>query len=113
MIVNRQGMPIRFAFAPGSDAHIKACGKLTLGSPADSILYVDAAYTNYKLEDQLREERVQLPSARRRNARRQHPREIVYVQKYRPKRIETADSQITRRFPKTIATVTARAQTQG
>ena len=55
MIVDGDGVPIEFSFTPGSASDIKSLEEFSFNLPEGSLLFGDAAYTNYTLEDLLEE----------------------------------------------------------
>ena len=75
--------------------------------PPGSKVYADAAYTNYVIEDMLKEaEGIELLSQRTSRLKRQHEPYIDYIITTMRKRIETTFSEISNFFPKTIHAVT-------
>ena len=74
-----------------------------------STLYADKAYTNYELEDLLREAvDIRLVPQRKACMKRQHYGPLAYLQTIQRKQIETTFSQITRLFPRSITAATKR-----
>jgi len=56
MLVNAEGIPVEFVFTPGAEADIRGFRRLNLDLPRNSMLFADKAYTDYDLEDFLRNE---------------------------------------------------------
>jgi hypothetical protein len=74
---------------------------------AGSIIYADSAYTNYAIEDMLRDaEGIDLLVARKSTSKRKHEPYIEYLISTMRKRIETTFSEISNFFPKKIHAVT-------
>jgi hypothetical protein len=92
----------------GSAADITGLQALGPQLPEGRVVYADAAYTDYALEDAWREtEQVTLAAARTATSKRPHePWQDLLIQHFR-KAVETTISQITERFPKSIHAVTA------
>jgi len=78
------------------------------GLPNGSIIYGDKIYTNYEIEDLLKEcDGITLQPIRKKNHKRQFDACTEFLQKTYRKSIETVNSMITKMFPKTIHAVTA------
>ena len=76
--------------------------------PESSIIYADKAYHDYAIEDLLQEAAyIHLLPMRKKNAKRALPQEILFVQHYHRKRLETVGSLIEQRLPKVIHAVTS------
>ena len=76
--------------------------------PEGSVLYTDAGYTDYTLEDVFAEATdSQQQTARKANSKRPHSPAQRFLIQYFRKGIETTFSQLTARFPKQIHAVTA------
>ncbi len=109
MVVDVDGVPVEFAFSPGSVSDIKQLKTFDLELPRGAILLGDRAYTGYKFEDSLLElEKIQLLPKRRGNLRRQHSREDEYLLYLHRNRIESVFSSITSRMPRHIKVTTER-----
>lgn len=108
LLMTHDGLPVELYLHAGSEADITGLRALAPQLPAGSVLYADAAYTDYVLEDEWRElEQVDLAADRRANSKRPHePWQNFLIQHFR-KGVETTISQITERFPKSIHAVTA------
>jgi len=103
MIVDINGVPVEFAFSPGSASDIKTLEGFAFNLPRNSILMGDKAYTNYQLEDELKEiEGIRMLVKRRANLTRQNsPSEEFFLRTQRNK-IETVFSAIVSRMPRYI-----------
>ena len=103
MIVSAEGIPIEFVFTPGSEADVRGLHRLSLNLPEGSMLFGDKAYTEYALEDFLRNElNIQLLSQRKANAKRKHtPYENLKLSLIR-NRIETVFGSIIALMPRWI-----------
>lgn len=108
LLMTHDGLPVELLIHAGSEADITGLKALGPQLPEGSILYADAAYTDYEWEDAWREvEQVELAADRRANSKRPHePWQNFLIQHFR-KGVETTISQITERFPKSIHAVTA------
>jgi len=69
-IVSASGIPISFACTPGSTHDLTAFKEMDMSAINDGILYGDAAYNDYLLEDQLKEAGLQLMVDRKKNSKR-------------------------------------------
>lgn len=108
LITTKDGVPVEFCIVPGGQADIKGLHQLPLSLPAGSELYADAAYTDYGIEDMLREEGIQLRSHRKKNSRRKDAPWVSYLKGVIRKQIETSISQIKGLFLGKIHAVTLR-----
>lgn len=102
-VVTLNGIPVEFCLVAGSEADVKALGRLPLQLGPGSRLYCDAAYTNYKAEDLLAEqEGIALKAGRKSNAKRKEWPWEVYLKEQHRKGIETTFSQIKARMPRSV-----------
>ena len=100
---------MEFVLAPGAQADITAFKTLPLDLPAGSTIYADAAYTDYGWEDLLAQgPNLSLVVPRKVNAKRPMSSVQRYLCHYTRKRVETAFSQITALFARTLRAVTSR-----
>jgi hypothetical protein len=108
LLMTHDGLPVEFYIHAGSEADITGLKALDPQLPQGSVLYADAAYTDYALEEAWYEaEEVALTVDRRKNSKRPHePWQNFLIQHFR-KGVETTISQITERFPKSIHAITA------
>ena len=108
LLTTSSGIPVEFCFAPGSQADIKGLHQLPLNLEQGSVLYADAAYTDYQIEDMLSQEGIQLRSDRKANSHRKDAPWVVYLKGAIRKRIETSISEIKALFLRKIHAVTLR-----
>ena len=103
VLTTEEGVPVEFAFLPGSASDVRWLEVLPLALPEGSELFMDSGYTDHAAEDAAREQdSVTFAVQRRRNSRRwDEPRRAYYKQLMR-KRIGTAFSRLTAMFPKHI-----------
>lgn len=108
VVMTTDGVPVDYYLHAGSEADITGLKALSPELPEGSVLYADAAYTDYAWEELFAEATgARLLAARRGNSKQPHdPAEAFLIQHYR-KRIETEFSTLTNRFPKRIHAVTA------
>ena len=107
VLTTEQGIPVEFCFVPGSEADVQALKKLPLAVAPESRIYGDAAYTDYKTEDDMMEaEGVEMMIARRSNAKRKDEPWIRFLKEQMRKGIETTFSEIKALFLRTIHAVT-------
>jgi len=101
------GIPVEYTFLPGSKHDSNALKQMPLLVAAGSKIYADNAYTNYSIEDMLKDaENIDLLVARRSTSKRKHEPYVEYLISTMRKRIETTFSEISNFFPKTIHAVT-------
>ena len=101
------GIPVEYTFLPGSTHDSNALKQMPLQIPEGSVIYGDSAYTNYAIEEMLKDaENIDLLVARKSNSRRKHEPCIEYIISVMRKRIETTFSEISNFLPKKIHAVT-------
>jgi hypothetical protein len=101
------GIPVEYTFLPGSTHDSNALKQMPLQIPGGSVIYGDSAYTNYGIEEMLKDaEDIDLLVARKSNSRRKHEPHIEYLISVMRKRIETTFSEISNFLPKKIHAVT-------
>ncbi|WBA41962.1 IS982 family transposase [Hymenobacter canadensis] len=98
------GLPVELYIHSGSEADITGLKALAPQLPEGSVLYADAAYTDYDWENAWREAE---QADRRANSKRPHELWQNFLIQHFRKGVETTISQITERFPKSIHAVTA------
>jgi hypothetical protein len=107
LLTTKSGIPVEFAFMPGSASDVRALNSLPLNLPPGSEVYSDSAYTDYTVEDDLEQtSQISLKVMRKKNSKRQDPPWNQYVKQSTRHYIETVFSSITRVFPKSIHAVT-------
>ena len=101
------GIPVEYTFLPGRSHDSNALKQIPLQIPAGSVIYADSAYTNYPIEDMLKDaENIDLLVARKSNSKRKHEPYIEYLISVMRKRIETTFSEISNLLLKKIHAVT-------
>ncbi|GAB3840211.1 hypothetical protein GCM10028821_44580 [Hymenobacter jeollabukensis] len=108
VVTTTDGLPVAYHIHPGSEADMTGLRQLGPDLPAGSVLYADAAYTDYAHEDVFAEATGSAQhTARRRNSKRPHaPARAFLIQHFRHG-IETCFGQLTDRFPKRIHATSA------
>ncbi len=107
MISDINGIPVSFIMTPGCESDIGAFKKIDLDLPANSLLYADKAYNDYKYEDNLiREKRIYLMPIRKKNSKRKSSLIIEKIRKKKRRMIESAFSCIEKLLPRSIHAVT-------
>lgn len=108
VVATTDGVPVAYHIHPGSEADMTGLRQLEPDLPAGSVLYADAAYTDYAHEEVFAEATgCQQHTARRANSKRPHaPAQRFLIQHFRHG-IETCFSQLTGRFPKKIHATSA------
>ena len=107
VLVNAQGVPVEFGFVPGCESDVQALKKLPLAVAPESKIYGDSAYTDYLIEDDMREaELIELMIQRKSNALRKDEPWVRFIKEYMRKGIETSFSEIKALFLRKIHAVT-------
>jgi hypothetical protein len=107
VLINAQGIPVEFCFVPGSESDVQALKKLPLTVAAESNIYGDSAFTDYTIEDDMKEaDSIQLMIQRKSNAKRKDEPWIRFIKEYMRKGIETTFSEIKALFLRKIHAVT-------
>jgi hypothetical protein len=108
MICTGSGEPVEFFFTPGSVNDADGLKLFNFSLPENSTVYGDKAYSNYEIEDLLRETgKIFLMPVRKKNPKRQYPPYTEYLLKKARKYAETANSLIANMFPKSVHAVTS------
>jgi hypothetical protein len=107
LLVTAQAEPVEFFLTPGSCADVAGLDYFDFDLPAESQIMADKAYTNYELEDVLKEADLHLLPLRKSNSKRPVPPWAHYLQAHYRKAVETAGSLLERLLPKSIHAVTA------
>lgn len=103
MIVNEDGIPIEFCFTSGRTSDIAGLKLLPCELPEGATIFCDRAYTDYCLEEDLKQmAKLNLVPKRKVTHKRQHPQSLVYILNSVRNRIETVFSSITSRMPRYI-----------
>ncbi len=107
LLTTKTGIPVEFVFLPGSASDVRALNALPLNLPPESDVYADSAYTDYIVEDNLKQSsQINLQLMRKKNSKRQDPPWNQYIKQHTRHYIETVFSSITCVFPKSIHAVT-------
>lgn len=107
LLTTKDGIPIAFHFTAGKAADEKELGKVIDKLPAESSIYEDIAYLDYKLEDNALEKKsILLKIPRKSNSKRIDTLEQKLEKLKMRKRVETTISDIKKLFARTIHTVT-------
>jgi len=103
MIINSDGVPIEFSFAPGRESDISNFRNLNLNFSKNDLILGDKAYTDYTFEDLLRESGgIQVLAKRKKRHKRQHNSAHESLLSKQRNYIETVFSCIVRRMPRYI-----------
>src|SRR5258708_282053 len=90
VLTTSSDIAVEFGFVPGCESDVQALKKLLLAVAAESKIYADAAYTDYQIEDDMREaDLVELMIQRKGNSKRPDEPWIRFIKEYRRKGIET------------------------
>jgi len=108
IMVTEQGEPVEFFLAPGAFSDTSALRLYHFDVPEHSWITGDKAYTDYTVEDLMREAGVELLAMRKKNSLRPVPPYMTYLQASVRKVVETTGSLIERLLPKSIHAVTAK-----
>lgn len=107
MLVTAQAEPVEFFLTPGSCSDVSGLDYFDFDLPTGAQIMADKAYTNYELEDVLKEADLHLLPLRKANSKRPVPPWLHYLQAHYRKAVETAGSLLERLLPKSIHAVTA------
>jgi len=107
LLCNADEIPVEHTFLLGSKHDTSALKQMPLQLPPGSKIYADNAYTNYSIEDMLKDaENIDLLVARRFGSKKKHESYIDYLKSSMRKRIETTFIEISNSLPKKIHAVT-------
>ncbi len=107
VVTTEEGVPVEFAFLPGSASDVRGLDVLPLALPEGSQLFMDSGYTDYRAEDAAAEvDGVEFAPSRKKTSKRGDDCWRSYYKQLMRKRIESIFSQIARLFPKHIHAVT-------
>ena len=107
VLVNSCGIPVEFGFVPGCESDVQALKKLPLAVAAESKIYGDSAYTDYQVENDMKEtDLIELMIQRRSNSKRPDEPWIRFIKEHMRKGIETSFSEIKALFLRKIHAVT-------
>lgn len=106
-VLTLDGIPVEFCLVPGSEADVRALGKLPFDVAPESCIYMDAGYTDYLSEDDLFEaELIQAKVQRKSNSKRKDEPYVNFLKQYMRKQIETDFSLIKAKLLRSIHAVT-------
>ena len=107
LLCTADGIPVEYTFLLGSKHDSNALKQMPLHVPPGSRIYGDSAYTNYSIEQMLKDaENIDLLVQRKSNSKKQHEPYVDYLISSMRKRIETTFSEISNFLPKKIHAVT-------
>lgn len=107
VLVTAEGLPVEFCFVPGCENDVQALKKLPLAVSAESKIYGDYAYTDYQVEDDLKEaDLIELMIQRKSNSTRKDEPCVRFIKEYMRKRVETTFNEIKALFLRKIHAVT-------
>jgi hypothetical protein len=107
LLSTSSGIPVEFVFLPGAANDVRAFAALPLFLPAFSQIYADSAYTDYQVEDDIKQtDAVEMKVFRKKNSRRIDPPWEHFYKQVKRHRIETVFSDINKLIPKSIHAVT-------
>jgi hypothetical protein len=108
VLATSDGLPVAYHIHPGSEADMTGLRQLDPDLPEGSLLYTDAAYTDYTHEDVFAEATgSQQHTARRANSKRPHEPARAFLIRHFRHGIETCFSGLTDRFAKKIHATSA------
>lgn len=109
VLTTTTGIPVEFCFVPGSESDVQALKKLPMSVSAESNIYADSAYTDYTIEDDMKEaDFINLMVQRKSNAKRKDEPWIRFLKEHMRKGIETTFSMLKGLFLRKIHAVTFR-----
>lgn len=107
LLCTADGIPVEYTFLPGSRHDSNALKQMPLHVQPGSRIYGDSGYTNYSIEDMLKDaENIDLLVQRKSNSKKKHEPYVDYLISSMRKRIETTFSEISNFLPKKIHAVT-------
>ena len=107
VLATSDGIPVELSFLPGEANDVRGLDVLCMDLPSDSYVYGDGAYTDYDIEDIMKEtDNVNLDPFRKKNSLRYDEPAIRSYKKLTRKYIETVFSVISSYLPKWIHAVT-------
>jgi len=107
VLTTANGIPVEFCFVPGSESDVQALKKLPLSVAEESSIYADSAYTDYTIEEDMKEaDLIQLMVQRKSNSTRKDPPWRRFLKEHMRKGIETTFSLLKALFLRKIHAVT-------
>lgn len=107
LVITTDGQPLEFFLTPGRESDTGALQWYQFDLDAGAKVIGDKAFNVYAIEDELAHIGIELCPLRKKNTKRTIPAWEAYLRGLYRKAVETAGSQITRRFPQAIHAVTA------
>ena len=87
LVTASDGIPVEFCFVPGSESDVQALKKLPLAVAPESNIYGDSAYTDYTIEDDIKEaDFIQMMIQRKSNSKRKDEPWIRFFKRANEKR---------------------------
>src|SRR6476620_4168408 len=109
LVTASHGIPVEFCFVPGSESDVQALKKLPMAVAPESNIYGDSAYTDYTIEDDIKDaDFIQLMIQRKSNSKRKDEPWIRFLKEQMRKGIETTFSILKGLFLRKIHAVTFR-----
>jgi len=108
LLVTATGQPVEFFLSPGATSDLVVLREFGFDLPEGAVITADKLYTDYAYEDLLEDAGIVFKPLRKKNSKRARPGWETYLLQHTRKYVETAFSQITALFPKTIHAVTPR-----
>jgi len=106
-VLTLSGIPVEFCMVPGAEHDSQSLGKLPFDVAPESIIYMDAGYTDYLSEDDLFEaEGIVAKVQRKSNSKRKDEPDVRFLKEYMRKAIEGDFSQIQAKMLRSIHAVT-------
>lgn len=107
VLTTSSGIPVEFCFVPGSESDVQALKKLPMTVAPESKIYADSAYTDYSIEDDVKEaDMIELMIQRKSNSKRPDEPWIRFLKLHMRKGIETTFSMLKGLFLRKIHAVT-------
>lgn len=107
VLTTASGIPVEFSFVPGNESDVQALKKLPINVAPESNVYGDSAYTDYGIEDDMKDgDDINLMIQRKSNSKRKDEPWTRFIKETMRKRIETVFSGLKALFLRTIHAVT-------
>ncbi len=107
VLTTASGIPVEFCFVPGAESDVQALKKLPMTVAEESSIYADSAYTDYTIEDAMKEaDFIKLMVQRKSNSKRRDEPWVRFIKEHMRKGIETTFSMLKALFLRKIHAVT-------
>jgi Transposase DDE domain len=107
VLTTSHGIPVEFCFVPGSESDVQALKKLPITVAPESKVYGDSAYTDYTIEDDVKQaDLIELMIQRKSNSKRPDEPWMRFLKLQMRKGIETTFSSLKGLFLRKIHAVT-------